>query len=188
MKIPVGVSARHIHLSQEDFKRLFDYDELTKFKDINQPNLFAAEEKVTIKGNKSSIDDVRILGPLRNYSQVEISKTDAYKLGVEPKIRKSGILDDTDKVTVVGPKGSIEIPIIIANRHIHISKADAQRLNIKDDDKVMVRIDSIKPGVILAYYKVSEEAYFELHLDLDDANAFMLNQGDMVELLIDRNI
>ena len=188
MKIPVGISARHIHLTQEHFIKLFGYEELTKYKDINQPNLFAAKETLTIKGNKSSIDNVRLIGPFRKYSQVEISKTDAYTIGVEPKICKSGVLNDTDKVSVIGPKGSIEIPVIIANRHIHISKEEAQRLNVKDDDEITVSINSIKPGIILAYYKVSDEAYFELHLDLDDANAFLLNQGDIVELLIDRKL
>lgn len=185
MKIPVGISARHIHLKKEDFTKIFGYDELTKLKDINQPHLFASEEVVDIKGNKSIIKNVRILGPFRDYSQVEISKTDAYNLGVNPLIRKSGRLNDTDFITVVGPKGEISVPVIIANRHIHISEEEANNLGIKDDDKTFVKINGEKRGIIEVYYKVSKEAYKELHLDLDDANAFLLNQDDEVEIIED---
>ena len=183
MIIPVGISARHIHLTKEDFIKLFGYDELTKYKDINQPGLYAANERVTIKGPKCSIEDVRIMGPFRSYSQVEISKTDSYFLGVSAKIRKSGVLDNTDSITVIGPNGEIEAPVIIANRHIHISKDEASMLGIKDNDKVYIKIKTEKAGIIEAYYKVSDEAYKELHLDLDDANAFLLNQGDEVEIV-----
>ena len=182
MKIPVGVSARHVHLTKEDFNKIFELDELTKLKDINQPGLFACNEVVTLKGNKGSIDNVRILGPFRDYSQVEISKTDSYNLGVDSKMRKSGVLEDTDTIEVIGPKGSVNVPVIMANRHIHISKAEADSLGIKDDDKAFVKINTEKRGVIEVFYKVSEEAYKELHLDLDDANAFLLKQNDEVEI------
>ena len=182
MKIPVGVSARHIHLTKEDFYTLFQEENLTKLKDINQPGLFACNELVSLKGSKSSIENVRILGPFRDYSQVEISKTDSYTLGVNPKMRRSGSLDDTQKITVVGPKGSVDIPVILANRHIHISEGEANKLGIKDNDRTLVKIDTLKRGVIEVFYKVSKEAFKELHLDLDDANAFLLNQGDEVEI------
>lgn len=182
MKIPVGISARHIHLTSDDYFKLFGDNELTKLKNINQPGLFASNETVTIKGNKGTIDNVRILGPFRDYSQVEISKTDSYTLGVVAKMRRSGILDDVNKIEVIGPKGSIMVPVILANRHIHISKVDADKLGIKDNDKTFVKINTEKMGVIEVVYKVSEKAYMELHLDLDDANAFLLNQGDEVEI------
>ena len=182
MKVPVGISARHVHLTKDDFNKIFGLNELTKLKDINQPGLFACNETVTIKGNKSSINNVRILGPFRDYSQVEISKTDSYTLGVNAKIRKSGNLDGVDMIEVIGPNGSVEVPVILANRHIHISKSEAESLGIKDNDKAFVKINTEKRGVIEVYYKVSEEAYKELHLDLDDANAFLLNQGDEVEI------
>ncbi len=184
MKIPVGVSARHIHLTKVDFIKLFGYEELTKFKDIKQPGLFAAEEKVTLKTDNYSIDNVRILGPFREYNQAEISKTDAYKFKVDPKVRRSGEVENTDSITVVGPKGEIQIPVIIANRHIHITKKQADELNVKDRQLVPVKINSEKPGVILVEFKVSEEAFLELHLDTDDANAFLLNQDDEVEINI----
>ena len=182
MKIPVGVSARHLHLTKDNFIKIFGYDELTFLKEINQPGLFAAEETVTLKGTKNEIKNVRILGPFRDYNQVEISKTDSYTLGVNPPMRKSGHVENADIITVIGPKGQIEVPVIIANRHIHISQDEADSLNVKDDDKVMVKINSTKPGEIEAYFKVSEKAYKELHLDLDDANAFMLSQNDEVEI------
>ena len=184
MKIPVGVSARHIHLTKDNFVKLFGYEELTKFKDIKQPGLFAAEEKVTLKTDNYSIDNVRILGPFREYNQAEISKTDAYKLKVDPKVRRSGEVEGTDLITVVGPKGEIQIPVIIANRHIHITEEQAKELNVKDRQLVPVKINSEKPGVILAEFKVSEKAFLEIHLDTDDANAFLLKQDDEVEVML----
>ena len=182
MKIPVGISARHIHLNKEDFYKLFELNELTKYKDINQPGLFSCNEVVSIKGNKGKLDNVRIMGPFRDYSQIEISKTDAYNLGVNINMRKSGMLDNVETIEVIGPKGSVMIPVILANRHIHISKNEADKLNIKDNDKALVKINTEKRGVIEVFYKVSDLAYKELHLDLDDANAFLLNQGDEVEI------
>jgi putative phosphotransacetylase len=184
MKIPVGISARHIHLTKDNFVKLFGYEELTKFKDIKQPGLFAAEEKVTLKTDNYSIDNVRILGPFREYNQAEISKTDAYKFKVDPKVRRSSEVEGTDSITVVGPKGEIKIPVIIANRHIHITKKQADELNVKDRQLVPVKINSEKPGVILAEFKVSEKAFLELHLDTDDANAFLIKQDDEVEIML----
>ena len=182
MKVPVGISARHVHLTKDDFIKIYGVNELTKLKDINQPGLFACNETVSIKGSKNQIDNVRILGPFRDYSQVEISKTDSYTLGVNVKMRKSGDLVNTDFIEVIGPMGSVNVPVIMANRHIHISKSEASSLGVNDDDKAFVKINTEKRGVIEVYYKVSDEAYKELHLDLDDANAFLLNQGDEVEI------
>ena len=184
MKISVGVSARHIHLTKENFYKLFGYEELTKLKDIKQPNLFAAEETVKLKTDNYEIDNVRILGPFREYNQAEISKTDAYKFKLNPKVRRSGELDGTDFITIVGPKGQVDIPVIIANRHIHITTKQASELNVKDRQLIPVKINSEKPGVILAEFKVSEEAYLELHIDTDDANAFLLKQDDEVEIIL----
>ena len=184
MIITVGVSARHLHLTREDFIKIFGHDNMTKLKDINQPGLFAANEVVTIKGSEGIKEGVRILGPFRSYSQVEVSKTDSYELGVNVVQRVSGDLKDTSTIKVIGPIGEIEVPVIMANRHIHISKEEAQKLKVKDNQEVMVKIKGEKPGVILAYFKVSEKAYKELHLDLDDANAFLLKQDDEVEVLL----
>ena len=185
MVIPVGVSARHVHLNEETFKKLFGKDDLTKFKDINQPGLYAAEETVTIKTLKGEFNNVRILGPLRDYNQVEISKTDAYVLGINPPVRNSGNFDSAASVTVVGPCGEVTVDaVIIAERHIHMSEEQAKELNLSNGQSVVVKIGGIKPGTIIAKIKTSKEAYLELHLDLDDANGFLLKQDDKVDVEI----
>lgn len=184
MKVSIGVSARHVHVTKEVFKELFGSEELTVFKPINQPGMFASNEMVTIKTSKGEFNNVRILGPFRSYNQVEISKTDAYTLGLNPPVRKSGDLIGAEEITIIGPLGEITLNCcIIANRHIHITTKEANELGIKDDQRVLIKISTEKRGVIEAFYKVSDEAYKELHIDLDDANAFLLKQGDEVEIL-----
>jgi putative phosphotransacetylase len=183
MKIPVGVSNRHCHLTKEVYYKLFNKEDLTFKKDINQPTQFAAEECVTIKGPKGIIENVRILGPFRSYNQVEVSKTDTYKLGINPPVRCSGHLDGAEDITIIGPCSEITIPCaILANRHIHISKDEANKLNIKDNEPVLVKINTEKKGTIEAFFKVSDIAYKEIHLDTDDANGFLLKQNDEVEI------
>jgi len=181
MKIKVGVSNRHIHLKQEDLDVLFGY-ELSKRNDLNQPFEFASNEVLTIKTDKDIIENVRVLGPVRNYTQIEISKTDAYKLGINPPVRNSGDLNDSEVVTLIGPKGSIKTNgCIIATRHIHITHEDKIKYGFKD--KVLVKINGDKKGIIEVNIKESDKAYFELHLDTDDANAFLLKNGDEVEIV-----
>lgn len=181
MKVTVGVSNHHVHLKQSDLDILFGC-ELTKKSDLKQPGQFASFEVVTIKTDKSEINNVRVLGPVRNYTQIEISKTDAYKLGLNPPVRSSGNLDNSEIVTLIGPNGSIKTNgCIIADRHLHITYKDKEKYNIPD--KILVKIGGIKPGVIEVDVKPSEEAYFEIHLDTDDANAFLLKNGDEVEIL-----
>lgn len=185
MIITVGISARHVHLTKEVFKTLFGYDKSTIYKNIKQPGLYAAEELVTIKTNKGEFQNVRVLGPERDYNQVEISKTDAHILGLNPKVRASGDVSDAEEIEIIGPKGSVTIKAaIIAERHIHITSDKAKELGINDGDVVNVKINTEKPGIIEVKWKVSEEAFLELHLDLDDANAFLLEQDDEVEVLI----
>lgn len=181
MKLKVGVSNHHVHLKQSDLDILFG-QELTKQKDLTQPGQFASCEFITIKTDKSEISNVRVLGPVRNYTQIEISKTDAYKLGLNPPVRSSGNLENSEVVTLIGPKGSITTNgCIIADRHIHITYNDKAKYNFPN--KVMVKIIGQKPGIIEVDVKPSEEAFFELHLDTDDANAFLLKNGDEVEIL-----
>ena len=128
---------------------------------------------VTNKGEKRSIENVRVLGPLRNYTQVEISKTDSYYLGVNPPVRNSGDLLDAALITIIGP------------RHIQVDKKVRIEHKLENIDKVSVKISGEKSGVIEnVYLKDTDEAYFELHLDTDDANGFLLNQGDEVEIII----
>lgn len=181
MKVKVGVSNRHVHLKQSDLDILFGKDLTIKNK-INQPGQFACNEVVTIKTDKSEINNVRVLGPIRNYTQIEISKTDAYKLGLNPPVRTSGNLENSEVVTIIGPNGSIKTNgCIIADRHLHITYKDKEKYNMPD--KILVKISGIKPGIIEVNVKASEEAYFEIHLDTDDANAFLLKNNDEVEIM-----
>ena len=186
MKITVGVSNRHIHLTKEDYKVLFNDTPFTKRNDLTQPGMFASELVVTIKGAKRSIENVRVLGPLRSYTQVEISKTDAYSLGCNPPVRNSGDLEDASEITIIGPCGEItKKAAIIAARHIHVDKKIREEHGLVGVDKVSVKIFGEKSGIIdNVYLKDSDEAFFELHLDTDDANAHLLNQGDEIEIIL----
>ena len=185
MKTSVGVSNRHVHLNKEDYEILFGDTPFTKRNDLNQPGMFASELTVTIKGSKRSIENVRVLGPLRSYTQVEISKTDSYTLGVNPPVRNSGDLADADIITIIGPKGEItRNAAIIAARHIHVDKKIREEKGLVGIEMVSIKIPGEKSGIIdNVYLKDSEEAYFELHLDTDDANAFLLKQDDEVEII-----
>ena len=128
MKVSVGVSNRHVHLKQSDLEKLFGKDyELENIGNLNQPGQFKSSSLVTIKTKKNEINNVRVLGPIRDYTQIEISKTDSYKLGLNPPVRNSGDLSDSEKIVIVGPKGEIETDgCIIATRHIHILKEQVQ--------------------------------------------------------------
>lgn len=187
IKIPVGVSNRHIHLTKESVEILFGEGyELNKKSDLTQPGQFASNEVLTIKTEKSEISNVRVLGPTRSYNQVEISKTDAYKLGINPPVRKSGDVIGSAPITIVGPKGEINLEegCIIANRHIHISKEDSILYNLKEDEEIMIKIDTEKGGILTnVYCKITDEAFLELHLDTDDANSHLLHQGDIVTII-----
>lgn len=184
MKVKVGVSNRHCHLTKELYYELFGKEELTWKKNLNQVGQYATCETVIIKGPKNEIKNVRILGPFRSYNQVEVSKTDCYYLGIEAPVRKSGDLKDAGTITIVGPLKEVTLPVaIIANRHIHINSKDASKLGILDGDAVQIKIDTEKKGIIEASYKVSDDGYFELHLDTDDANCFLLKQDSEVEIL-----
>lgn len=188
MKISVGVSNRHVHLKHSDLVALFGEGyELTNIKDLSQPGQFKAKETVKIKTSKSEIENVRVLGPIRLYTQVEISKTDAYKLGLNPPIRNSGDLTDSEEVTIVGPKGEIKTNgCIIATRHIHISKEQRKYYKLDDKESVNVLIPGEKGGIITnVYLKELPNSFFELHLDTDDANAHLIKSGDIVEILED---
>ena len=185
MKITVGVSNRHVHLTDSDYKILFGDIPFTKRNDLNQPGMFASELVVTLRGSKRDIENVRVLGPLRNYTQVEISKTDAYFLGCNPPVRASGDIDGADEITIIGPCGTITKNVaIIAERHIHVDKKIREEHGLVGIDKVSVKVFGEKSGIIdNVYLKDSDEAYFELHLDTDDANAHLLNQNDEVEII-----
>ena len=185
MKVKVGISNRHVHLCYDDYKLLFGDIPLTKRNDLTQPNTFACNETVTIEGDKRKIENVRVLGPCRNYTQVEVSKTDSYFLGVNPPVRNSGDLENAYPITIIGPFGKIKRnACIVATRHIHVDKNIRKAHNLEGINKVSVKIIGEKSGIIdNVYLKDSEEAYFELHLDTDDGNAFLLKNGMDVEIV-----
>ena len=186
MKIKVGVSNRHVHLCKKDLEILFGQNyELNNLKELTQPGQYACEEVVTIKTEKNSIDNVRVLGPVRNYTQVEISKTDSYTLGLNPPIRDSGDLENSSPITIIGPNGTIHLDngCIIANRHIHATNEDLKKYNLDKAKTYSVRIDGLKGGILNSVFiKVDDTYSFELHIDTDDANSHLIKNGDILTL------
>lgn len=185
-KIPIGVSNRHIHVSQEDLDKLFGVGyKLTKKVDLKQPNQFAANETVTLRGPKGDIENVRILGPVRSESQVEISITDSFKIGSRPPIRESGKLDNTPGIEILGPEGSVKIfqGTIVALRHIHMTPEYAEKIGLKDKEIVEVETFGDRQGVLgNVLIRVSENYSLEMHIDMDEANACGLKNNDYVIL------
>ena len=183
--VKVGISNRHVHLTKEVYKTLFS-SELTKKKDLTQIGDFAANETVTLKTKKGIIENVRIIGPYRNYNQVEISKSDARELGLNPPVRKSGDLENSETITIIGEKGEITLEnvCILAERHIHLNPSDALNWQVKDGDMVSVSVKGDKSCLLNAHIKVSENGVPAFHIDTDDANAALLNNDEEVEVLL----
>ena len=186
-RIPIAVSARHVHLSKEHLAILFGAGyELKKKADLSQPNQFAAEETVTIAGPKGSIERVRVLGPSRRLTQAEISLTDAVKLGVKVPIRQSGNVKGSSPVTIIGPKGSIylEEGLIAAQAHIHMSPADAERFGVQDGEYVQVATGEIRPITFnQVLIRVSPSYRLEMHIDTDEGNAGFVQKGQTGKLI-----
>lgn len=186
--INVGVSNRHVHLSESDRDILFGKDyKLTYVKSLSQNGQFAAKESIMLIGLKGSIEDVRILGPERLNTQVEISRTDMYKLGVDAPIRDSGDIDGTPGIILLGPKGMVclESGVICAKRHIHASPEDALWLNVKDKQEVLAFTIGERRIVFCdVLVRVHESFTLELHLDTDEANAAGLKNNDKVEIIV----
>ena len=169
--IPVGISNRHIHLSQEDFETLFGAGAtMTHFKDLSQPGQFACKEVMTIVGPGGAIERVRLLGPARKQTQVEVSVADCFKLGIKAPLRDSGDLAGSAPITIVGPKGSVNIPegCIIALKHIHMHTDDAARLGLKDRDHVNVQTCGERNLMFQeVLIRVSDKFKLEMHVDMD---------------------
>lgn len=185
--LPVGLSNRHIHVSQKDLDILFGEGyELTKFKDLSQPGQYACEEKVDVVGPKGTLKGVRILGPVRSNTQFELSVSDAFALGVKPIVRNSGDIVDTPGAKLVGPKGEVEISqgIIVAARHIHMHTSDAEKFGVADNDIVNVRVKGPR-GLTFENVLVRAHKDFalEMHVDIEEGNACGLRNGDLVELI-----
>ena len=185
--VPIGVSARHIHLTQEHVEILFGPKyKLTKKKEL-LGGQFAANEQVTIVGTKlRAIENIRVLGPARSKSQVEISQTDAFKLGIKVPVRDSGNIDGSASIAVVGPKGTVflEEGCIIAKRHIHMSKEDSKEAGVKDGEIVSVIIDNDrKTEFHNVLIRVDNSFTLEMHIDIDEANAANVTKGTFGYLL-----
>lgn len=186
--IPVAVSARHVHLTREGFEQLFGAGkEPTKLRDISQPGQFACEERVNLVGPRGRIDGVRVLGPLRPKNQVEVSRTDEFKLGVDAPIRDSGNVAGSAPILLEGPAGKLHLHegLICAKRHIHMAPEDAERFGVKDGDEVEVAITGGPRDLVFGdvLIRVSPKFVLEMHIDTDEANAAELNQGARGDLV-----
>ncbi len=187
--VPVGISNRHVHLSTADLETLFGKGyTLTPIKDLSQPGQYAAKETVTLVGpSMRCIENVRVLGPVRSASQVEISKTDSYTLKVKPPVRESGKIKGSAPVTVIGPCGVVTLNegCIIANRHIHMSPEDGEAFGLSDGAYVTVDVNSgtRRTRWYDVQVRVHKDFRLEMHVDTDDANAVGIGNGSTVEIV-----
>ncbi|MCX5797838.1 MAG: phosphate propanoyltransferase [Elusimicrobia bacterium] len=187
--VPIGVSNRHAHITQSHFAALFGNGAgLTKFRDLSQPGQFASNEKMDIVGAKGSIKGVRLLGPFRPKTQIEVSWTEAITLGVKPPVRESGDLGGSAPLKLVGPQGSVEVRegLILARRHLHCTPADAAAIGLANGETVRVRAgrggqrETVFEGTVV---RVSDKFSLELHLDTDEANAAGVKNGDLAYIV-----
>ncbi|MEM4261213.1 MAG: phosphate propanoyltransferase [Candidatus Woesearchaeota archaeon] len=188
MKVPIEISARHVHLSKDDLYKLFGKNYILKIKNqLSQPGQFAAKETLTIKNGKNIIENVRIIGPCRNISQVEISKTDAIKLKLNPPVRVSGDIDGTPGLILIGPKGKMILKkgVIIAKRHLHISPEEAKKNNLLDKQIISIKVAGERSIVYNEVIVRSRENIDKLsfQLDTDEANAGGIQNGDYGEIV-----
>lgn len=185
-QVPVGISARHVHLSRDHVETLFGAGyQLTPEKSLSQPGQFACKEQVEVCGPKGSIKKVRILGPERKQSQVEMAFSDCRILGIKPPVRTSGDLKETPGILLKGPVGEVSLKegVIIADRHIHMTPEEASWFGVSDGDRVNVLVPGEKAGVLgRVLVRVTSESRLDLHVDTDDANAFLLRQGQWVTI------
>ncbi|WP_282935884.1 phosphate propanoyltransferase [Paenibacillus sp. RC67] len=187
LQIPVGVSNRHVHLSEEHVELLFGNGyRLTPLKELSQPGQFAARETVTLAGPKGVIPQVRVLGPSRGASQVEISRTDGYLLGIHPPVRLSGHLQDTPGIVLIGHKQMVMLPegLIVAKNHVHMSVEDAKQFQVEQGDRLIVQTAGDRPILFAdVVVRIHEHYSLELHLDTDEANAAQLSTGQQVRVI-----
>ncbi len=180
--VPIGVSNRHVHLDRADMDALFGPDsELTPRNDLSQPGQYAAQETITIRGPKGEFKKVRVLGPLRKQTQVELSLSDSYALGIRIEVRESGQLQGSTGLQLIGPKGSIQKAsgAIAALRHIHMTPEYAQNWGLGDKDFVDVEVGGERGAIYRnVLVRVSPDYREEMHVDLDEANAAGLKNGD----------
>ncbi len=186
--IPVGISNRHIHLTREHVEVLFGAGyELTKMKDLSQPGQYACKEQLTIVGpSMRAIEGVRVLGPERKKSQVEISRTDSFVLKCKPPVRESGDIAGSAPITIIGPKGIVTLKegCIIANRHIHMSVDEGRAFGVSDGDYVDVELDGERKSLFYdVQIRVHKDFRLEMHIDTDDANAAGVGNGFKAKMI-----
>ncbi len=189
MKIKVGVSNRHIHICEEDFRFFFLDEVFSSKKELSQDGEFASNFVLSIKTPKNVIDNVRIVGPFRDKTQVEISVTDAYFLGISPNVRMSGDLSDACDIILCNGEKELLVKkaCIIANRHIHVNTNMQDELGLHKGDIVSVKVDGLRGGIFdNVIVKAKDNYNLELHLDTDEANAMLLKNGDEVEIIMDK--
>ena len=186
-QVPVGISVRHIHLTRADVDQLFGYGyQLTPKKALSQPGQFACEECLDVIGPKGELKRVRILGPERSATQIELAQTDCRTIGVNAPVRSSGDTKGTPGVTLRGPLGELTVPegVIVADRHLHMTPAQAAAFGLADGDRVQIRINGLKPGIMGGVLvRASNKCALDFHIDTDDGNAFLLKQGQLVTVL-----
>lgn len=187
-KIPLGISGRHLHLSKAHLEILFGPGyELTKFKDLSQPGQYACEEKVDVVSPEGRLlTGVRVLGPVRSATQVEISRSDAIRGRFTAPVRSSGDVKGSGSAKLIGPKGEVHLEegVIVADRHIHFSVEEAKEFDVKDGDVVSIYVEGEKKGILEdVLCRVSPKFLLDCHLDTDDGAAFGLNTGDTVTLV-----
>ncbi len=185
--VPAAGSNRHIHVSAQDLEALFGKGYALKpERALSQPGQFAASETVSIAGPKGRIDQVRVLGPARGKTQVEILTTDAFKLGISPVVRLSGDIEGTPGTTIIGPAGSVELSsgVIVAMRHVHISLEQAAWLGLQNGDLVSIRKDGVRALVFEGVpVRCGDGHNLELHLDMEEANAGSIKNGELLEIV-----
>ncbi|MCL2319017.1 MAG: phosphate propanoyltransferase [Treponema sp.] len=185
-KVEAGISNKHVHLSVADLAALFGAGhKLTVKKMLKQPGQFASEELVDVVGPKGTLKGIRVLGPVRKESQVELAVTDARGIGLTPPVRESGVLDGTPGVKLIGPAGEVNLSkgVIIALRHIHLSPSEAREAGLQDKDRVTVKTYGTRPLIFEDVLVRAGDAYLrEFHVDTDEGNAAGITNNDMVEI------
>ena len=185
--IPLGISNRHIHLSQQDLEKLFGAGyQLNNIKDLVQPGQYACKETLTICGPKVAIEKVRVLGPVRKQTQVEILAGDTFKLGVKGEVRMSGVLGGTPGITLIGPKGSVQISegVMIAQRHIHMTCEDAARFGVTDGEIVDLECEGTRAGLLHdVVIRANNNSRLECHLDTEEANALGMTDQSHIRIV-----
>lgn len=186
MTVPIEISARHVHLTADDWRTVFGSRPPTVARSISQPPQFLAVERVTVTGPKGTLVNVAVVGPLRSYTQVELAMTDARTLGLTPPLSDSGHLAQAAIVAIAGPAGTITVPAaILQQRHLHASLTEAQRYGLHDQQLVSVAVDGQRGGVLnRVLVRVRQEYVWRLHLDTDEGNAFGLQSGVTGRLII----